>query len=156
MKAEHRPMRPEDLPQVLALELCQEDKEEIRALSGEDPQETLKLSIECTPEPWVVLLEGQIVAVYGVSPAQGYDFGIPWFLSTGDHRVFAKTFLKGSKEVIERFHEEYTVLSNVVDSRHTVAVRWLKWLGFEFLQKPLTFHDPSVVFLQFVRYQQHV
>lgn len=149
-------MRPEDIPQVLALELCTEDQEEIRALSGVDPKEILRLSIECTPEPWVVLLDGRIVAVYGVSQAQGYDFGIPWFLSTGDHRLFATAFLKGSKEVIARFHEEHEVLSNVVDSRHTVAIRWLKWLGFEFLPKPLTFHDPSVEFYQFVRYQQDV
>ncbi|BCS53306.1 hypothetical protein GSbR_21680 [Geobacter sp. SVR] len=78
---------------------------------------------------------------------------MPWFLSTGEVSAFSKTFLKGSREVILRFHEKYDVLSNTVDSRHEVAIRWLKWLGFTILPTPLRFHDPAVTFLQFVRYK---
>lgn len=149
--ATHQPATLEDHSAILSMNLCAADVAELRAATGLTPREALAASLDLCEEPWVVLLGGRIVAVYGVS--HGGTFGVPWFLSTGEVSAFSKTFLKGSREVILRFHEKYDVLSNTVDSRHEVAIRWLKWLGFTILPTPLRFHDPAVTFLQFVRYK---
>lgn len=156
MNIEHRPATEEDLPSILNLQLCEADVAEIKALTGSDPQQTLRDSVKVTPEPWVVYMDGQLVAVYGVAPVPEQTFGMPWFLSTGDMKLFTREFLKGSKAALQRLHSEYEALSNVVDSRHTAALRWLIWLGFEFLPTTHTYHDPDVTFYQFVRYQRHV
>lgn len=153
MTIETRPMTAQDIPEVLQMQLCEADVQELLAVTGETPKDALLTSIEATPEPWVVTLDGRIVAIYGVCPAPDYSFGMPWFLSTGEVSLFSKTFLKGSRKVIQRFHSEYEALSNITDSRHVVAIRWLKWLGFEFLPDPIPGHDPSAILYQFVRYQ---
>jgi len=134
------------------MELCSADVAELAACTGLNPREALAASLDLTPVPWIVLVDDKLVAVYGVSSAPDGSFGVPWFLSTGEAKTFSKTFLKGSREVIQKFHDQYDVLSNVVDSRHTVAINWLKWLGFQILPQPLWFHDPAVPFFQFVRY----
>jgi len=154
MTATHRPMVESDIDAVLGMKLCPEDEAELTALTGQDTETVLIESLTATNEPWVVLLDGRIVAVYGVSHAAteaGCSFGMPWLLSTGELKLFSRKFLRESKAVIAKFHQHYTTLSNLVDIRHTRAIRWLKWLGFEFLEGELLGHDTTVPFKQFVR-----
>jgi hypothetical protein len=35
--------------------------------------------------------------------------------------------------VVERWRKRYGRMTNYVDARHTKAVRWIKWMGFEVL-----------------------
>lgn len=80
-------------------------------------------------------VDGKLVAVYGVMSRTALGgIGNPWLAATSEiekpqvRRVF-----------IERTREEFTWLSegfyrlwNVVLDKNVVAIRWLKWMGFNF------------------------
>lgn len=58
--------------------------------------------------------------------------GTPWLISTTLVDRYGLSFVRGSREHFAQFMERYDYLSNYVDNRHTVAKRWLHWLGFSF------------------------
>jgi hypothetical protein len=57
------------------------------------------------------------------------DRAIIWLLGTEGIRKAGCRFARLCRPYIQLFLEYYPVLENWVDSRYTVAVRWLKWCG---------------------------
>lgn len=51
-------------------------------------------------------------------------------------------FLRRSREWRNQLLQRYSTLTNFVDVRNEVSVRWLRWLGFK-LSEPITYrgHD---------------
>lgn len=80
-----------------------------------------------------IVVGGQIVAVFGdaVHDIQG-SIGVPWLISTIHVDKRAKSFLKVCKPEVAEMLTRHDTLINYVDARNTQAIRWLKWLGFQF------------------------
>jgi hypothetical protein len=152
MIATFRPIEATDIPEILAMNLRQEDKEEVRASAGLEPVEALSSSILHSNEVSVILIAGEIVGLFGLAPLPGVsDVAAPWMLATD--ALFSKEgvrslFAQQSKEVVEKMFEKYSWLTNYVAVRNRKAVRWLAWLGFSFMEKTVLL-DPAVEFVRF-------
>lgn len=138
--------------EVINLKLRQADILELLASTGTTPSDAIDVSLEVSEIAWVIKHEGKIEGVFGLSKGDGC--GIPWLLLTDKVNEFRHAFLKYSWDVIEIMLSRYEILTNFVDSRHTEAIKWLKWLGFTFTETEWFLHDKSVPFRQFVMYRR--
>jgi len=141
---------PEDEAEVLALDLRQADKDELVAAYGTTPTAVISESITLSPLTWVIIHREKIVGIFGVAQHRAYpNVGVPWLLATDELKKIQFIFAKTSRDIVEVMLAGYDILSNVVDTRHTDAIRWLKWLGFTFVDEPIFLFDPDVVFNSF-------
>ena len=130
----------------------QADRKECEALTGLPPQLVLPQAIT-RPRVWTWEEGGEPVAMGGVD-ASIPDVGVIWMTSTDaivKHRV--KFLRETCKPMLDRLHEDFPILTNMVDARNTLHHRWLRWLGFVFTQKIDKWGAHSVPFLEFARYQ---
>lgn len=114
----------------------EDDAREARAL-GYDPKAALASSCIYSDKVFAVVDDkDNAVALFGVGPhvLDGeVTVGCCWLVGTDG---FPGVALKGARIVpgwVNELHTDYPVLWNWVDCRNRVHVRWLKWLGFEFL-----------------------
>lgn len=120
----------------IAANCRQADRDELWAAGMLYPAEALDLALRDCPDALTGFVNGEPVCMFGVTPASILgSLGCPWMIGTDGIKANAKGFLKGSKQAIKTMKEPYSILANMVDARHTEAIRWLKWLGF-------TIHDP--------------
>ena len=79
----------------------------------------------------LVRVEGKPAIVYGVAPTRVYGVGSVWMLASDDIGRIRKQFVAGCREKVEMMNRMFPVLCNWVHAENTVAVNWLRWLGFE-------------------------
>lgn len=123
-----------DLPGI-ASGLRRADLLDIRATMDLDPLAALQSSYAVSESAQAICVGGKPCAVFGVAtnaadPLQGH----PWLLSTpemfqGSNAIW---FARAAPPWLERWLEQYTVLTNVVGLRNQAHVRWLEWVGFHF------------------------
>lgn len=100
-------------------------------------------------------LNGKPVGIYGAFPhrVNGIDVGVCWLLGTND-LLYPKArkiqFIRESKERLYELHDHYPTLWNFIDSRNTLHLRWVKWMGFEIINS-VELGPDRVVFHEFVR-----
>lgn len=115
----------------------QEDRDEIWHLARVSPIEALSQGFHTCGYNRTVLLDGAVVAIFGISGKKG-EVGIPWMLASHLLTKIRKPFVRECKEFLEEMSEDYQLLHNRVWSKNTEHIRWLKWLGFTFMEpKPL-------------------
>ena len=145
----------------LAPRLRGDDKREIYALTGLQPELALRVCINSsTDECYCVrdLKTDEPLALFGTSP-DGSDtsgLGMIWFLGTDD--LFKKnkiSFLRNSEFWVQKLFKKYDLLYNVVDARNTVHIRWLKWLKFKFIADIPEFGFEKRTFRQFYRRKEN-
>ena len=77
------------------------------------------------------LLDGEPVVAFGCAC---YDLlettGVPWLIAPPKLEQCAKTFVKLSRPYIRAMLERHLRLTNCVDARNHLAIKWLRWLGF--------------------------
>lgn len=106
-----------------------QDRAEVMAAYGHSPLEALERAMK--HGAIAALADGKVVAVYGISSRSPITrVGSPWMLTTNEVEKHRKLFLKHTKQQVNQWRREYTVMFNYVDARYTQAIRWLKWLGF--------------------------
>lgn len=129
----------------VAENMRQADIDEVMAASGREPKRALSLGVLCSPQSWTMLVDGKPVAIGGVFSINViYGEGVPWILGTTDLESNMKSFLRISKEYLELVLRYHSYLSNYVDVRNELAIKYLKWLGFSigepepfgFMKKP--------------------
>lgn len=148
MKYEYRLMKPEDLSEIVNLDLRKADRIEIEAGVGLLPSCALYKAVLDSEKVWVITLDDRIEGVFGVAPCDG-GTGSPWLLGTEAMIQVPKKFLRASKKIVEEMKGMYSVLFNWVSEDNTAALRWLEFLGFtlhEHLAVPM---DSGVVFIPF-------
>jgi hypothetical protein len=115
--------------------LRQADKQEIQATFGEgkDPVHVLLEGMEWSSPCYTILApNNEPIGIFGVRPV-GEHNGIMWMLATDRLEDFGREFLRRSHEWVEKLHRKYQVLGNCVDARNEVHIRWLKWIGVNFV-----------------------
>lgn len=111
----------------------QQDKDELHAAAYATPEQCMRLGMAHAAEAWVGLADGVPFCMVGITDMGGLaGMACPWMVATTDLPFHARPFLRESRKMVRRWVAEYEYLMNYVDCRNTDAIRWLKWLGFEF------------------------
>ena len=101
------------------------DRQEVEVACNQSLSECLKDSIKYKNTK-VVTVNDKAVAVFGC--VNGY----PWFLAS-DEAFYNKTkFLKQSAHIVTCWLKEFNYIHNFVHIENKKAVKWLKFLGFQF------------------------
>ena len=119
----------------LALRLRYEDKQEIIASTGLKPYEALlKGYLENVIVFTIVNTKNKPVGIFGVNDC-GNGLGAIWLVATNDLSTVQISFLRQCREVVKVFNNKYKILWNFVDCRNSLHIKWLKWCGFQFINK---------------------
>ncbi len=115
----------------MALVMRQADVDEVWASSHYEPLEALLASLRVSPDPRAGLADGRVVCMYGVGQQTLLsDWGAPWLLTAEELPDHARAFMRGNKLYVSEMRSRYRLLLNFADARNIMALRWLKWLGF--------------------------
>lgn len=121
----------------LSERLRPEDIDEIKAASsGGTPLDSLLHGVRWGEPAMTIyrVADGLPIAMYGVVPSEPYaKLGIVWMLASKEIETgpLCVEFLRRCKDVVEHLQDSYTVLTNIIDSRNHLHVRWITWCGFE-------------------------
>jgi len=148
---------PEDV-RAVGNNLRQADLDEIKARGVPDPIEALQVSYEASkPEGYTAMSGGIPIAMMGVVPYEDNPrFGSIWLLGTDAIAdLVPMTFLKWSRRFLPVMMEPYDMVSNIIDKRNTVHLKWLRWLGFSFIREVI--HGPeNRSFYEFAKVNKNV
>ena len=112
-------LRGDDVRELLAASGCRMIKYAIR--------KCLRKSNEWT-KACIDSETGRVIAVWGLSSSGAV--GHPWMFGTAELLSHKKFLMRASAVFIQHMLDEFSVLSNYVDSRNTTHIAWLKRLGF--------------------------
>lgn len=119
---------------AMAGRLRAEDARELEDTYGENPYFVLGQSYAASVLCWAAVVDGETIAMFGVTPRGPAGQGRPWMIGTKDLDRHRFKFSKGCAAVVQEMLDTFPSLENVVDCRNRKTVRWLKWLGFDFGQ----------------------
>ena len=131
--AHYRPSQLEDINR-LAPDVRQADRDEIMASHGLEPLPAIAFCMGSSEECNTMIDDNKdIIGMFGV--AKFGELGVPWMLSS--ERIYqkkiARQFLIQSKQWIDSTMLRYMILTNFVSADNTKAIKWLKYLGFSFV-----------------------
>jgi len=134
----------------------EQDAKEVMASNGLDPlralQESFKLSYgECHT---IIHEDGSIVGMFGL--AVNDIFASPWLLGSDKLPETKKVMLPVSARWVEEMNTSHPLLLNYVHVENTVSIKWLKSLGFQFINLVKEYGVGREPFYQFVRIKENV
>lgn len=145
-----RTARHRDIP-LVGERMRTRDIEEVRAASGQEPCEALRLALEASTLCWTICTrEGDPFAMFGVAPLGG-NLGAPWMLATDDFRRNALFVVRNTRRYLDAMHERHPLLLNYVDCRNADSIRYLRAVGFKFTAFEPEYGHERRPFLQFTR-----
>lgn len=131
MNCEIRTASPDDV-EAISARAREADVAEMAAM-GTTVSEALADGLRRSDWALTGLVGGEPVCMFGVAPVSILNGeGAPWMLATDGLERAQVPFLRSCKPVVREMERSYPRLLNVVDARNTVAIRWLRWLGFRF------------------------
>ncbi|EMX0849497.1 hypothetical protein AAF302_000704 [Pluralibacter gergoviae] len=127
----------------------QADAQEFLATNGWSPRRVLDTGLKTSTFCCAGLINGRVVAIFGVAPASMIGgSGIPWLVGTDALVTYQRTFLRRCGRVVTAMLMAYPRLENYVDVRNHVAKSWLHWLGFT-LEEPAPYGVQGNLFHRF-------
>lgn len=132
--------------EVLKLDICELEKIELEALGeGKSAKEMLEESLDVSLHTWVAMEDNKVVAVGGVSLHSFEEgIGIPWLLSTDEFmQKYLFTINSLTLSLIEHSFNTLGLylLTNRVSLNNRPSIKWLKYIGFEFMDAPKLIND---------------
>ena len=106
------------------------DVAEIWAQTHMDPKAALDTALVLCPESYACLLNGTVVALFGVLADETGRNGTLWMIGTDDIYDNADLFHKHTAQWLEHFRGRFDRISNWVDARNRAAVKWIGSVGF--------------------------
>ena len=123
---------PEDGEHVAA-NMREMDVFECKAVGFSTSLEAINESVKASNQAWSLCYGNMPLCVFGdVSDSAGG--AVIWELGTNAIRHHKKGFMMSSRKIIHNYLKRYKYLTNVVCMDNHESVRWLKWLGAEFLE----------------------
>ena len=123
--------------EALTNNLRKEDIEEIEAL-GVTPYEALGEGYVFSTECYALTLYDKTIGLFGVSTykmPEGY--ASIWFLGSEETNHIPYEWLIVGKEYINKFLNEYGILTNIVSKKNKLHIKWLKRMGAVFEEAPI-------------------
>lgn len=113
-----------------------QDVAEMQALGHTDMAYVVRASIDASAWCLAALVAGELVCIFGVGPHEGA--GGPWMLGTPLVKRHRRNLARLAPHYIRLMLRDYVRLVNWVHADNTVAIAWLRRMGF-------TLHDPVQV-----------
>ena len=136
----------------LAPRLREADKQECLATTGQMPIDVLHTALLLGDLTLTLTTpEGKRVGLCGVTPSPYTNAGVIWMCATDELLKHQMAFLRRSKAALDYLSSGYDVLHNCVDARNEVHIKWLKWMGFTFINKHETYGVEQRPFYEFIR-----
>ena len=130
--------RPATVADALALApmIRAADRREIETVSGEGPEMVLLRAVQESQEAWAVERDGRVLSIFGVSSfLNDPEIGTPWLVATDDVKRVGVYIRKIVPGILRSWLQVYPKgLHNAVDNRNHIHIRWLRHLGFSFLE----------------------
>lgn len=127
---EFRPPLARDIS-YLARHLRQADVDEVRASGYDDTLEAITYSVRSSTHCAMVAINGTPVAVVGLVPINLVaGVAAPWMLGTDAVTRERRALMTYTKPYIRTMLKAYPHLVNYVHAPNTVAVNWLRHIGF--------------------------
>lgn len=109
----------------LAANLRQQDIAELHALEMTDLHHVVHYCVQESHWSWAAVVDGDLACIFGVSPE-----GAPWMLGTDLVRAHRRNLAREAPRYIRQMLEDHPRLVNRVHAANTVAVAWLRRVGF--------------------------
>lgn len=119
----------EEHGRIVAANIRKADADELLALGFASPMHGVTESLRVSLHALCGLHDGVPLAVFGYAGDLIGMGCVPWLISTREVDRHPVAFARASRRIVGLMGE-LGHLENLVDARHTVCVRWLKWLGF--------------------------
>lgn len=142
-----RPTQPEDIP-ALAPHLRKEDRDELWAMNECTPLKGLQDGFRLSDECWSIEWNGKVIGMFGVAPLEP-EVGAVWLLASDDLPKIRWEFLKKTRPWVAHFLTKYPLLTNMVDARNEVHLKWIKWAGFTIVGEATNIGPDKLTFLHF-------
>jgi len=127
----------------------QADIDEFAAINDWNARQVLEAGLRTSTFCCAGLINGEVVAIFGVAPASMLGgSGIPWLVGSDVLEKYQRTFLRRCGRVVTAMLSVYPHLENYVDARNHVAKAWLHWLGFR-LDDPAPYGASGLPFHRF-------
>lgn len=124
----------EDHARWIAPRMTAEDRAEVTA-AGLEPLTAILTSHRLSLWSQTWLVDDEPGCMYGfATPSMIGPMAQPWMLGTNLVRRHKMAFLRNYRAQIDRMLEAFPVLETVVDARHEICLKWLRWSGFELLE----------------------
>ena len=136
----------------IASRLRDADRRELEASTRAAPVQVLIDGVNESDAYTVKTPDGTPCAIFGTRDSGYTESGVVWMLGTDDLTTNSKTFLRFSKRWLDELHKKYRLLYNVIDARNDVHLRWLNWMGFEFVEEIPKYGIERRKFILFRRY----
>lgn len=113
----------------LAENLRQVDIDEIEAVHDLEILPCIEYSVRSAAKGYCfsVFADDILVGIYGCSVV-----GNPWLLATNEMNHHVINLTRRTKHIVRMMSERWPILSNIVDVRNKMTIRWLKTIGFTF------------------------
>jgi hypothetical protein len=103
--------------------------------NGQSVEECLQHMLRRSRRCRAAYFDGKLIAVYGVlSPTMMSIGGNPWMAATDmiDRSDVRRLFIQRTRSELAWLSEGFSLLWNIVSVENSIAIRWLKWVGFTF------------------------
>lgn len=125
------------------------DYAEVKAVAGENADDSLMRCFDVSRAVWVGCVHEQPILIFGVASYSRMNFvGSPWLLGTDEVEKIGIAVVRRSRHYVRQMLQFYPMLENYTDDRHTAAHKWLRWCGFE-LEEPAPFGVEGIPFRRF-------
>lgn len=97
-------------------------------------QETMNRALRNSSHIWLGLDEDKIVALWGlIPPTILSDCAYLWLFTTKHLTKHEFKFIRHSQRAVQEMLEKYPLIVGNTLRENRQAIRWLKWLGAEFI-----------------------
>lgn len=137
----------------IAPRLREADKAEIFASTGDAPIQALVEGIQRSDQALTIIgHQDTPIGIFGVCHRHELPgIGLVWMLATNELPTIVRELVRQTPLWLNAFHASYPVLGNVVDARNELHIKWIKRVGFTFINRHLNFGHEGREFLEFVK-----
>ncbi len=138
---------------LLAPDLRQADKDEIYASTGDAPIQALVEGVQCSDQCLTIWDRDRPLGMFGLAHHEALPgVGLVWMVATDALPTIIRDFVRQTPLYLSLFHSSYRVLGNFVDERNAVHIKWLKRVGFTFINRHPKFGFEGRPFLEFCKH----
>lgn len=131
--------------QHLAANMRAQDVAEVRAAGHTNMLAVIEDGIRRSTMCWAAFVDGELACIFGCAPFGSMldPRGVPWLLGTDLIPQHRRIFVRESRPYIAAMLAAYPSLINAVHAENTVAVAWLRKVGFH-LEPAAPIHTGAV------------
>lgn len=122
---------PADVTELVA-HMRAQDVAEVYATGCTDLRTAVEDGIAISEMCWTARIDGGMAAIFGCAPGGTLldPCGVPWLLGTDLVPQHRRILARHARHYIAQMLAAFPHLSNAVHAENTVAVRWLRKMGF--------------------------